>query len=290
VTGRALPVCEAWFEVESAGPGLFRISEPHVDVLLRANAWLQLGRDRDLIVDSGNGLAALLPAVQCLRPDPSKPLLAFATHSHQDHAGGLHEFDERWIHSADAEGVAPPTRLLFRDDVGPATRRLVEEVGGTVPEILIEAVPSRDFDLLRFRPSPADPTRKVDEGSIVDLGDHRFEVIHLPGHTPGSAGLWESRTGVLFSGDAVYASDPLIDTTPTSSIPDYLETMRRLRQLAVSVVRPGHDYSFGREMLIERCNGYIARRAAPVETGMGSPKDAGARTAGVEEPPGPTES
>ncbi|HLY77211.1 MAG TPA: MBL fold metallo-hydrolase, partial [Thermoplasmata archaeon] len=103
---------------------------------------------------------------------------------------------------------------------------------------------------------------RVEEGHVIDLGDRRFEVLHLPGHTHGSAGLWEDRTGTLFSGDAVYAVGPLIDTTPTSSVSEYLETMRRLREVPVKVVRPGHDFSFGREMLIDRCEGYLARRSA----------------------------
>lgn len=261
LTPTKLPLCEAWFEVEATAKDLFRYSEPHVDVLLRANAWLQLGRDQDLLVDTGNGIASLLPHVQRFRPDPDKPLIAFATHSHQDHAGGLHEFRDRWIHRADAGAVESPTRLLFRVEIGSATRELVEEVGGAVPEILIEAIPSREFDAFQFRVRPALATRTVEEGTIVDLGNRKFEVLHLPGHTPGSSGLWDSRTGTLFSGDAVYATDPLIDTTATSSIPDYLETMRRLRQLPVRIVRPGHDYSFGRELLIERCDGYIARRS-----------------------------
>ena len=42
------------------------------------------------------------------------------------------------------------------------------------------------------------------------LGDRHFEVLHLPGHSPGSIGLWERRTGILFSGDALY-DGPLLD-------------------------------------------------------------------------------
>lgn len=269
---QALPVCEPWYEVEPVTSSLFRISEPHVDVLLRANAWLQLGRERDLLVDAGNGLAAILPTVQRLRRDPDKALVAFATHAHQDHAGGLWEFDDRRIHPADVEELAAPKRLLYAADIGPATRQLVLEAGGQLPELLIEAIPRRDFDLVNFRPRPTTPTRLVEEGSVLDLGDLRYEVLHLPGHTHGSAGLWEPTTGTLFSGDAVYATDPLIDTTPTSSIPAYLETMRRLRQLRVSIVRPGHDFSFGRDLLVERCDSYIARRSLSVS---GTEHDAG---------------
>ena len=37
--------------------------------------------------------------------------------------------------------------------------------------------------------------------------------LHLPGHSPGSLGLWEPRSGLLLSGDAVY-DGPLLDQLP----------------------------------------------------------------------------
>jgi glyoxylase-like metal-dependent hydrolase (beta-lactamase superfamily II) len=92
-----------------------------------------------------------------------------------------------------------------------------------------------------------------------DLGDRHFEILHLPGHSTGSIGLWEARTGTLFSGDAIY-DGPLLDDLPESDIPTYVETMKRLRGLPVDVVHGGHDESFGRERLIEIANGYIASR------------------------------
>jgi len=85
-------------------------------------------------------------------------------------------------------------------------------------------------------------------------------VLHLPGHTRGSIGLWDAEAGTLFSGDAVYAEEPLIDTAPTSDIPAYVGTMRRLRELPVTVVHPGHDYSFDRETLVRVADRYIERR------------------------------
>ena len=45
---------------------------------------------------------------------------------------------------------------------------------------------------------------------MVDIGNRHFEVLHLPGHSPGSIGLWEEASGTLFSGDAVY-DGPLLD-------------------------------------------------------------------------------
>jgi glyoxylase-like metal-dependent hydrolase (beta-lactamase superfamily II) len=106
---------------------------------------------------------------------------------------------------------------------------------------------------------PARPTRIVEQGHVVDLGDRSFEVLHLPGHSPGSMGLWEKRTGTLFSGDAVY-DGPLLDELEDSNIADYVRTMRRLRKLPVNIVHAGHSSSFGRTRLIELVDAYLARR------------------------------
>ena len=67
----------------------------------------------------------------------------------------------------------------------------------------------------------------------------RFEVLHLPGHSPGSIGLWEARTGTLFSGDAIY-DGPLLDAIPGADEDAYRITMERLRSLPVTVVHGGH--------------------------------------------------
>jgi glyoxylase-like metal-dependent hydrolase (beta-lactamase superfamily II) len=64
---------------------------------------------------------------------------------------------------------------------------------------------------------------------------------------------------VLFSGDAVY-DGPLLDELDGSHVDAYLDTMRRLRALPVTVVHGGHETSFGRDRLIEICDDYLARR------------------------------
>jgi glyoxylase-like metal-dependent hydrolase (beta-lactamase superfamily II) len=110
-----------------------------------------------------------------------------------------------------------------------------------------------------YRVRPAPPTRIVEEGDVLDLGNRQFDILHLPGHSPGGIGLWERRTGVLFSGDAIY-DGPLLDAIPGANIEDYIHTMERLRALPVRVVHAGHDPSFGRERLVELADAWLDRR------------------------------
>jgi glyoxylase-like metal-dependent hydrolase (beta-lactamase superfamily II) len=95
---------------------------------------------------------------------------------------------------------------------------------------------------------------------VLDLGERKLAVLHLPGHTPGEIGLWEDETGTLFSGDCVYESGVLLDELPESDIPRYVQSMERLRDLPVSVVHGGHDGPFGRARLVELIDEYVGRR------------------------------
>jgi glyoxylase-like metal-dependent hydrolase (beta-lactamase superfamily II) len=123
---------------------------------------------------------------------------------------------------------------------------------------MLTALPTADYNMRSFRIRPAPVTHIVEEGDIVDLGDRSFEVLHLPGHSPGSIGLWESRTQVLFSGDAIY-DGPLVDTLHHSNVADYVRTMRRLREFPARIVHAGHEPSFGRERLIAIADRYLEK-------------------------------
>ncbi len=253
-----LPVADPWFVVERVGDDITLISEPHVHPLLRCNVWHVRGRDLDLVVDTSLGLRPLRHLVE---HELGHDVLAVATHVHADHVGGMHEFDRRAIHPSEADRLAVPgTVTLDITEFGPAVRQPYVDAGYDVPDLLVDAVPEGGLagGLLERLAAPA--TTLLDDGDVVDLGDRVFEVLHLPGHSPGSIGLWESATGLLFSGDAIY-DGPLLDEIDGCDIPAYVETMKRLRELPVTVVHGGHEPSFGRERLVELCDDYLARRA-----------------------------
>jgi glyoxylase-like metal-dependent hydrolase (beta-lactamase superfamily II) len=260
-----LPVAPpgGWFERRAVGGGITHITEPHVDPFLRCNCWHVRGRDADLLVDTGLGIVSLLAYAVDLFA--GRRVIAVATHYHFDHVGSLHEFDERLIHGSEAEIIEDRARIdgWLRFDREPNAAPLqVEEAGYVLPADgeLLSAVPTADFDRGAYSVVPCTATRTIDDGDELDLGDRIFQVLHLPGHSPGSIGLWEEETGVLFSGDAVY-DGPLLDENANSDIAAYRDTMRRLAVLPVNVVHGGHEPSFGRARLVELCDAYLMRRA-----------------------------
>lgn len=253
-----LRIAARWFEFEHVGDGITRIWEPHVIRVMQCNIWHVRGRDRDLLIDTGMGISSLHEAA-CHLFD--KPLAALATHAHLDHIGSLHEFAERIAHPAEAERLQGPSEnfSMLRDRHPVEFIESLELAGYDVGACFLTAVPAAEFDLVQFACPAAPATRLVEEGDVIDLGDRVFEVLHLPGHSPGSIGLWEARSGTLFSGDAIY-DGPLLDDIPGSNIPVYLETMRRLERLAARVVHGGHDPSFDGARLRQLARAYLERR------------------------------
>ncbi len=253
-------IADRWFDRRRIDDDITLLWEPYVDPLLRCNIWHVRGRDRDLLVDTGMGICSLREAARDLF---DKPLIAAATHTHQDHSGGMHEFAERLVHAREAESLAAASNELplVASKFGPGIRAALEDAGYRIPDQLLTAHPRDGFDPAAHRLEPAAPTWIVEEGDRVDTGDRAFEILHLPGHSPGSIGLWEAATGTLFSGDAIY-DGPLLDTIDGADIADYAVTMERLRALPVTVVHGGHDPSFGRARMIEIADQYLAKWAA----------------------------
>jgi glyoxylase-like metal-dependent hydrolase (beta-lactamase superfamily II) len=252
-----LPVADAWFTTEIVEPGVVRIFEPHCDRLVRGNAFLVKGRDRDLLVDTGMAVAPLKAA---LSPWLDKQLVLFTTHAHVDHVGGHHEFPgaEIFVHPSEADALRRPDRSsrLGFEQFGEGMLAGLCAAGFDTSGVLIDAVPHDGFDIEACRRPGTAATRLVSEGDVVDLGDRRFEVLHLPGHSPGSIALWDRADGTFIAGDAVY-DGTIVDDIPGADIGNYRRTMQRLLHLPVRTVHGGHNRSFGPGRLREIAKAYL---------------------------------
>ncbi len=100
-----------------------------------------------------------------------KPQAVINTHGHSDHIGADNEFDlPVWIHGSDAEFLQDPSKNL-----------------------------SGAFGFLLKTKAAS---RVLKEGEVLTVGRVKLEVIHTPGHTPGSICL--KGDGVVFTGDTLF--------------------------------------------------------------------------------------
>jgi glyoxylase-like metal-dependent hydrolase (beta-lactamase superfamily II) len=181
-------------------------------------------------------------------------VIAVATHGHFDHVGGLAEFDDRRCHEGDAAETRVPFAVRIERDAQPdGVEEMFAYYGFEVPERTIEALPHEGFDTASWTAPGAEPTTFVVDGEVLELGDRRLEVLHVPGHTPGSIALWEAATGLLFSGDTAYVEARLgFDDLAAADT-----SLRRLSELPVRRVHAGHDRSFDGDELALLLDGLL---------------------------------
>lgn len=84
-------------------------------------------------------------------------------------------------------------------------------------------------------PLPASAT--LEPGQLV-VGDHRFRLIALQGHTVGDLVILDETSGTLFSGDLVFDSRTL--TTPHADVEAWLASLDALVGLDFARLVPGH--------------------------------------------------
>jgi glyoxylase-like metal-dependent hydrolase (beta-lactamase superfamily II) len=202
-----------------------------------------------LLIDSGLGVVSLREEMSGLL---DRSVLAVASHTHFDHIGCHHEFEHRLCHPAEAEVLTSPDH---HNTVWSAYRQQAEE------ESRFYALPYEGFTLDDYRVEPAPPSRLIDEGDRLDLGNRVFSVFHMPGHSPGSLCLYEAATSTLFTGDVLYDGE-LMDTLYHSDPEIYLETLARLRELPATTFHCGHYASFGRSKMLSLIDEFTALRSS----------------------------
>lgn len=85
-------------------------------------------------------------------------------------------------------------------------------------------------------------THTYQEGDTLPLAGLMFQVMHTPGHTPGSVCLLTE--DCMFSGDTLFAGSCGRVDFPGSSVADMRSSLARLQALAADYrVYPGHSES-----------------------------------------------
>ncbi|MDR2402669.1 MAG: MBL fold metallo-hydrolase [Spirochaetaceae bacterium] len=172
------------------------------------------------IVDPGEQGDLIIARLSKLRLRPKYILL---THGHFDHTAALPDLAAAFgsaveiaIHRDDAHYLGPDSYQIHRETF---------DVGGNTGYIK-----------RYWRPLPS-PTRLLSEGDTIGP----FTLLHLPGHTPGSAGFFLEKEKCIFSGDTLFKAGIGRTDLPGGNFYRLQQSLRRLFTLKPDVtVYPGH--------------------------------------------------
>lgn len=164
------------------------------------------------LIDCGysGSVARIARAIEAAGRSMDELARVICTHGHPDHAGGARELALAGaailIHPADAERLSTTWRNALRH-------------------------PSRGGIFAAMTPEPP-ATVPIEDGDVLPiLGG--LEVVHTPGHTPGSVCLYGRRDRILFVGDTLQRRFGTVSFASTLYSDDIGTARRSVQRLAL---------------------------------------------------------
>ena len=213
-----------------------------------ANSTMIVGDGGVVIVDTMESVEAAAPVKEAFRRISPLPVKAIVlTHNHADHifgaatmAGG--DRPEVLAHGsfqAEVDRLVTATRPV-------AFRRAMRQFGTALPaeeRIHCGLGPALKNDA-NSTLAPLVPTRTFDGDELeLTVAGIRMVLVHLPGETPDTIGVWLPDRRVLLSGDDYYHSFPnlySIRGTTNRDVMTWVQSLDRMRALRPEVLVPMH--------------------------------------------------
>lgn len=196
----------------------------------QAVLYLVIGKEKAALIDTGvksdNSLRDVVSKIT------DKPVIVLHTHAHFDHIGNSSRFSDVRLHEKEAlvAKAHSDKNYLFqlcKTDINALFLFLVKK----------RAEKMFTFDFPKNYMAFSD-------GDTIDLGGRTLEIIHTPGHTPGSCCFLDRTNKLLFSGDTCCNWGVLLHIEFCESVQVFLQSMNKLCDLeasrAFTVNLPGH--------------------------------------------------
>jgi len=244
---------QEWFEVYKLLDATYAIYEPYQ--FEEAISYLAIGKEKAVVIDTGTGIGNLEQVISELN---SLPVSVVNTHGHWDHIGNNHQFQEIVCYNN--------SDCLNRLRSGVDNASFQRSITG---DSLWKPLPE-GFDPTSWKIPPVNPTALLEEGDTIELGGRTLEVIHTPGHSPGSMCLLDKKNRILFTGDTFFPG-PLYAYPEDVEIKDYVASIDKLkdRLAEYDYLCSGHNDPWVKSEVIPR----VAEAFQEIMAGRGEYKE-----------------
>jgi len=121
--------------------------------------------------------------------------------------------------------------------------------------------------------------RSLADGDVIEGTEFRLTAVHTPGHASNHLCYLLQQERLLFSGDHIMQGSTVVIAPPDGDMAAYLEQLRRLRELKLRAIAPGHGELI--EDPVAKIDEYLTHRAAREQAIASALRSAG--TAGVDD-------
>ena len=199
---------------------------------LQTNCYVLQSESTALVIDPGDEPERI---IRFLKDIAVKPTHIVATHTHFDHVLG--------VDTIRAKLKIP--FLIHRDDLS-----------------MLESMQSRVREIMSFSvPPPPKVDQFLEDGQSIEFGQDKVEVIHTPGHSPGSISL--AGQDFVMTGDALFNQSIGRTDLPGGDLDTLIRSItQRLFILDDdTIVYPGHgpETSIGDEKFANPFVGRVAK-------------------------------
>lgn len=222
---KEIKTSSSWFKVYEVGENVYAIAEPFN--FQEVISYLIIGNEKALLFDTGMGLASIAAITKELT---KLPVTVINSHTHYDHIGGNHEFENI---------LARNTAFTnSRSKNGLKHKQVKHEV--TKEALCLKMLPALDTSNYYIKPFPI--VEYVENGTVITLGNRNIEVIAVPGHTPDAIALLEEESGYLWTGDTFYEA-PIWLFDEGTNLEEYQKSIETLAAVSPKLkkVFPAHN-------------------------------------------------
>src|SRR5258708_5422047 len=209
---------------------------------LGVNVYLIDGGNEFILIDIGylDTVDEIVELVRQMDFNLSTCKMVIATHADADHIQGISRARDLLKTKVAAHPLSVPP-LETGDEI--LTYATIKAQGIKIP------MPECKVDLL------------LNEGDIIKVGKVPVQVWHTPGHTAGQLSFKMGK--LLFCGDNIYKDScvGVIDAHHGSNIPEFISSLKRIREDKSEFLLPSHGPVFRRDnriiqKAIDRLTGY----------------------------------